>query len=138
MQYVWPSHHLLRSNLSTCQYHYHYPLSYLPESAIACPTFFCFICCRSIRPCFHQNIEPKTTTMKLIQAIIVHDFAGMLISLFPHSQSSQTSRNFFGSSVITPSSPLLIDHLIIGTSFTVQSYTGRPLALASFKNREPK
>ena len=105
---------------------------------MACSTFFLFICCRSIRPCFHQNIEPKITTMKLIQAIIVNDFQENLISLFPRSQSSQTSRNFFGSSVITPSSPLLIDHLIIGTSLTVQSYTGRPFALASLKNRAPK
>lgn len=87
---------------------------------------------------FHQKIAPKMSTMKLIQAIIIHWPHEMLNSRFPCSHSSQTSKNRFGLSVITPSSSLLIAHFIISSSLTVQTNIDLPFAFASRIKRAPK
>ena len=91
-----------------------------------------------VRLYFHQNIVPKTSTMRLIQAIIIHCPHEILIPLFPCSHSSQTSKNRFGSSVITPSSSVLIAHLIMSSSLTVQTNNGLPFAFTSRMKRAPK
>ena len=92
----------------------------------------------SVLPCFHQNIVPKISTMKLIHAIPIHWPHEMSMFLFPCSHSSQTSRNRFCSSVITPSSSCLILHFIMSCSFTVHTYNGLPFAFASRMKRAPK
>ena len=87
---------------------------------------------------FHQKIVPKMSTMKLIQAIIIHSRHEMLTSLFPCSHSSQISRNRSGSSVSTPSSSLFMHHLIMSGSLTVHAYIGLPFAFTSRMKRAPK
>ena len=87
---------------------------------------------------FHQKMVPKMSTMKLIQAIIIHWPREMWIFLCPRSHSWQTSRKSFGSSVMTPSNSRSRHHLIMSGSLTVHKYSGRPLALASRMKRAPK
>lgn len=89
-------------------------------------------------PYFHQKIVPKRSTRRLIQAMTIHWPHEMLISLFPCSHSSHTSRNRLGSSVITPSTSLLILHRIMSSSLTVHTYSGLPFAFTSRIKRAPK
>lgn len=86
---------------------------------------------------FHLKITPKIITIICNQSIKRNSFLPMLIWRFPCSQSSQTSRYLFGSSVITPSSSCLMHHLIIASSLTVQAKTGLRAAFASRKNLLP-
>ena len=88
-------------------------------------------------PYFHQKMQLNKITIKLIHATNNHSLNVILISRFPCSHSSQTSRNRFGSSVITPSIPCLMLHFIMLSSLTVQSYTGLPFFLASLRNLRP-
>ena len=59
-------------------------------------------------PNLHQKMHPKMMIIKLIQMIWPHCFRVKCTSRFPCSHSSQTSRNRFGSSVMTPSAPCLM------------------------------
>ena len=90
-----------------------------------------------IPPYFHQRIPPNSSTIILNQTISNHNLHPIRICLSPCSHASHTSRNLFGSSVITPSAPLDILHFIKDSSLTVHINIGRPRAFASRRNLEP-
>jgi hypothetical protein len=84
------------------------------------------------------NNVPKMETKTYIQSVIkywrqVTGSSGMV-----SSQSSQTSLNFFGSSVMTPSTSLWMLQRIHFSSFTVHRNICRSAALTSAKNLAPK
>lgn len=88
-------------------------------------------------PNLHQKMHPKIMIIRLIQMIWPQCPRVKCISRFPCSHSSQTSRNRFGSSVMTPSAPCLMLQRICSSSLTVQKNRGRPAALASRMNDDP-
>lgn len=111
--------------------HFHLPPSALtPIGILTGPLLF-------IPPYFHQRIPPKSSTMILNQIISNHNLHPIRICLSPCSHASHTSRNLFGSSVMTPSAPLDILHFIKASLLTVHINIGRPRAFASRRNLEP-
>lgn len=89
-------------------------------------------------PCFHQKINPKMKTMKLNQSTITTLPIVNFISLFPCSHSLHTCKYFFGSSLTTPSNPLLMAHFIIYSSLTVHTMSGRLRCLVSRRKEAPR
>lgn len=124
----FPSH--FHPNLTPIHPPYLPPSALTPIGILTGPLLF-------IPPYFHQRIPPNSSTIILNQIISNHNLHPIRICLSPRSHASHTSRNLFGSSVITPSAPLDILHFIKDSSLTVHINIGRPRAFASRRNLEP-
>lgn len=95
-------------------------------------------CLSIVKPYLYLNSHENIIASRLNHIINIQSLPPKEISFgFAESYSSQTSRYFLGSSVITPSTPFLMLHLIHSSSLTVHTNKDRFAALVSAINLGP-